>query len=203
MQNAVMLACGAVFAAGVAIGTRLQDEPKKPGKMQDGDAAMQMPKPGPEHEWLAKGVGTWKAKITKTLPDGTTKPSTGTETSRIACGGLWLVCDFTEDGTAADAHAMGPYLGHAFTGYDPDHMIFTGANCSNMAYAPSRCEGSLSADRKILTMKGTGYCPMRKREIQLTETITVVDDNHRTFSITEAGPEGKTTEMVKIDYTRQ
>jgi hypothetical protein len=201
MQNVMWFAGGALLAAGIAIGTGAQDEPKKKTGME-GDHAMQAPKPTPEHEWLAKGAGTWKANVTKTMPDGTTLTSTGKETVRKACGGLWVVCEFTEDKATAKG-PMGPYECLGFTGYDPDHRKFVGSGCSSMVYAPVKCEGSLDAEKKVLTMNCTGYCPIRKTAVNFKEVLTVVDDNHRTFVITEPGTEGKDMQLVKIDYVRE
>lgn len=197
MQNALVFVCGAVVAAGVAIGTGIQDE-KKPGKMQDENAAMQMPKPTPEHEWLAKMTGTWKAKMTITMPDGV-KTSTGVETLKMGCNGLWQMCDFVEDKTGA----MGGFQGHGICSYDPDHKTFGGSWCDSMSYSPTRSEGTLSADRKVLTMNATGYCPIRKQVVNHKQVSTFTDDRHRTFQMIQMGPEGKETETLKIEYTRE
>src|SRR5262249_26750700 len=81
-----------------------------------GAAASDVPgqAPRPEHALLAQQEGTWDAVVE--IPTGTqgasSQKSSGTETARMCCGGLWLVTDFKSDSSSP------PFEGHGITGYD-------------------------------------------------------------------------------------
>ena len=59
-------------------------------------------------------------------------------------GGLWQIIDFKDDD--------GKFAGHGVAGYDPAKKKFVSVWVDNWAMALEPAEGTLSADKKTLTM---------------------------------------------------
>ena len=108
MKIALGVLC-ALATAGLATGAFAQETKKEPAA----GAAMELPKPGPEHEILKKDEGVWDATVEATMAPGAPPAvSKGVETVKATGGGLWYVSDFKSE-------MMGqPFEGHGVTGYD-------------------------------------------------------------------------------------
>src|SRR5271157_78926 len=74
-----------------------------------------VPKPTPEHERLAKGVGTWDATIKSWMQGPASEPSVskGVETVKLMPGGLWVLSEFQGKFGEMEFHGQGQ------SGYDP------------------------------------------------------------------------------------
>jgi hypothetical protein len=203
MQNVFLMVGGAaLFAVGVAVGTGTQDEKKKPeaakpAAEQDGGAMPNLPQL-PEHKMLAKGAGKWKAAVTANFGPEPMK-TTAVETVRSDVGGLWQIGDFVADKNGP----MAGFVGHGFVGYDPDRKKFVGSWIDSWTYAPQTMSGTLDATGKILTMDAVGWDSQSKMEMKTKQITTYVDDDHHTFSMRMAGPDGKEMEVLRIEYTRE
>jgi hypothetical protein len=157
-------------------------------------AQMEMPKPGPEHQRLAKEVGTWDAVI-DSVADGKPEKSKG-ETETRPMGGFWFVDSF------AGSFAGMPFQGHGIIGYDPIKKKYVQSWVDSMSPILMMFEGSFDKDGKVLTMTGTGPSAGGKSVAMRTVT-TWKDDNTKVFELFETGPDGKEMKMVTINYTRR
>src|SRR4051794_20357191 len=54
------------------------------------DAYMKMATPGDAHKWIAKGEGTWDAKVTMFQPGQPPAESAGTMEAKMKLDGRWL-----------------------------------------------------------------------------------------------------------------
>jgi hypothetical protein len=66
----------------------------------------------------------------------------------------------------------------------------------------SPAEGTLSADKKTLTMKYQMTDPESGKKIDVTETITRKDPTNVTLEMMHAGPDGKSMKVLEINYTK-
>jgi hypothetical protein len=81
-----------------------------------------VPKPAPEHERLARDVGTWDATIKNWMQGPGSEPSVskGVEVAKMMPGGFWVLSEFrSEFGDTA-------YYGQGQTGYDPVKKKYIG-----------------------------------------------------------------------------
>jgi Protein of unknown function (DUF1579) len=154
--------------------------------------AMAMPEPTAEHKWLAEGSGKFKVTGTMHAPTGP-MPMNGIQTNTMQQGGLWQIVDFKTDD--------GKYTGHGVTGYDPAKKKFVGVWVDNWAMAFEPSEGTLSADKKTVTMT-VGMTDEAGKRVTMTETITRKDDKSAHFEMTTPGPDGKPMKLIELDYTK-
>ena len=155
---------------------------------QDGE----LPKPTPQHEMLAKKVGTWNT--TMSVPG---EPDTkGTCTSKML-GGFWLVEDL-------EAEIMNmPYHGHGLTGYDPEKKKFIGAWVDSMTPSMMTFEGEYDEKTKTLTYEVPGKNPMTgETHVEKHETKFISDDEY-TFRMLWPGENDTMQEILKVRYERQ
>jgi hypothetical protein len=156
------------------------------------------PKPGPEHALLARGAGTWDAAVEfKAGPPGAPpQVSKGVETSRLCCGGLWLITDFKSTPPAA------PFEGHGVIGYDPVKKRYVATWIDTDLTRPMMSEGTFDAAGKVMTMKGR----MERgsgETVSWTEVETWKDDGHRVFTMAMSGADGVESGAFTITYTRR
>ena len=104
-----------------------------------------MPKPTPEHERLAKGVGTWDATIKSWMqgPDAEPMVSKGVEMVKLMPGGLWSLSEFHGKFGDADFHGAGQ------TGYDPAKKKYIGTWVDSMETSITMMEGDFDPQTKI------------------------------------------------------
>ena len=127
MKLFVSLSTATVLAAGLLLSATFQDKkPQEPkGPPAATEMAMPMPKPGPEHEMLKKGAGTWDAVIK--MGDQEAK---GVERAQMQMSGLWLVYQFSCD------NFMGSkFEGAGATTWSPDEKTMYFADTLDAIYA--------------------------------------------------------------------
>jgi hypothetical protein len=107
--------------------------------------AQEAPKPGPEHEYLKKHLGTWD--VTMKMGGMEVK---GTVTYKMDLGGLWLVSRLESE------FGGQKFYGHGMDSYDPAKKKYVGVWVDNMSTSPMVMEGTLDAAKKTLTMAGDG-----------------------------------------------
>ena len=101
--------------------------------------------PTEEHKFLAESVGEWAVKIE--MPQG---DMDGVAKYKMAHGGLWLTSELEMD------MPQGKFTGQGLDTYDVAKKKFVGVWVDSMTTSPLVVEGTLSADRKTLTMQGKG-----------------------------------------------
>lgn len=150
------------------------------------------PKPGPEHQKLARFVGTWNGKAEmKSGPYGPGGPMTWTEVCDWFEGGFSLVC--RSDGKGP----MGAIKSLGIVGYNPEEKAYTHYGVDSMGWS-SLSKGSVSGKVWTYTSKSTmGGKPNHERF-----SITEVSDTRQSFKW-EVSPDGKTwTVMMEVESTR-
>ena len=143
------------------------------------------PKPGPEHQRLARFVGKWTGKgEMKPGPFGPSGPMTWTETCEWFAGGFSVVCKSEGKGP------MGEMKGLGIISYSPEEKVYTYYGVDNSGWS-DLSKGTVSGKVWTYTSKGTmGGKPMEGRFI-----ITEVSDTSQTFQW-EMTEDGKTWKLM-------
>jgi hypothetical protein len=149
------------------------------------------PVAGPEHESLKRLEGEWVA----TIKMGDTE-STGTLTSKMECGGLWLITDFRSE------FGGQKFQGRGLDGYDPTKKKHVSVWVDSMSTRPMILEGEFDRDKKILTLTSEGPGPDGK-PVKYRNTTHLPDDDHQMFTMYVVGADGKETKMMTIEYVRK
>jgi len=163
-----------------------------------------MPKPGPEHAIFKDIAGSWDAKVESFMaPGAPPSVSSGTETSRVGCGGLCLITDFKSSfvmgppGTPAT-----PFEGHGTETYDTARKMYVGSWVDSMSTGLMTSESTHDAATK--TMTGWMVGPdMEGKVSKMKSTAVMKDPNTRVFSMYNVGPDGKESLGMRITYTRR
>src|SRR5262245_60530145 len=155
------------------------------------EASMPMPKPGPEHEQLAKAAGTWDVAI-----EGKDMPSSkGTSEMKMALNGFWLFETFTADMGGAK------FEGRAATGYDPLKGKYVSTWIDNMSPTMFATEGTFDAKTRTLTMVGDGV-DQNGKKVRMRNLTIHKDANTVVFEMYHTGADGKEAKVMTITYTR-
>jgi hypothetical protein len=147
----------------------------------------------PEHKWLAEGAGTWKATGKMMTGPGTFVPMNGVQTNTMQLGGLWQIQDYKDD--------KGGFAGHGIAGYDAVKKKFVAVWVDNLMGELSPAEGTLSDDKKTLTLTFSMSEPGGEK-MTMTETVTRKDPKTELFELSMPGPDGKSVKVVEITYTK-
>jgi Protein of unknown function (DUF1579) len=192
MKIALGVLC-ALATAGLAMGAFAQETKKEPAA----GAAMELPKPGPEHEILKKDEGVWDATVEATMAPGAPPAvSKGVETVKATGGGLWYVSDFKSE-------MMGqPFEGHGVTGYDPVKKKYVGTWVDSMSSGLATSEASYDPATKSMTAWMEG--PDSTGKVVKMKAVTEWKDaDTRVFTLYQHGADGKDVQGLKITYKRR
>lgn len=152
--------------------------------------------PGPTHEMMAKSVGDWKTTIKFWMdPAGEPMVSEGTSKVEMIMGGRYL-----KETTNSTVMGM-PMEGMNLTGYDNLTKEFTSVWIDNMGTGTSVVKGTYDEDSKTITLLGTMVDPMSGNEMNIKETLHIIDDNHHVFEMF-VNQDGTEIKSMEVDYTR-
>ena len=140
----------------------------------------QIPKPGPEHEMLAKRAGDWEVS----------GAGEGKSTSKMMLGGLWLETTFKGNFAGMD------FEGRGLDTYDPAKKKYISIWVDSMGTSPMILEGTYDKEKKTLTMEGEGPMPDGSTG-KYTSVTEYPDDDTMHFTLSANG-----NEMVKLSYKR-
>lgn len=171
----VALLNGAIFLHAV------EDTPKMP----------EMPPPVKEHTWLQNFVGEWVTDVEVTMVPG--QPSMkgkGTERTRML-GGFWIVAEGT-----GEMPGMGTMNSILTLGYDPQKKKYVGTWVDSMMSYLWKYEGTLDPTGKILKLETEGPCPTKPGLSKFKEVTEFKSKDHRVFTSSILGDDGKWTTMV-------
>jgi hypothetical protein len=139
-----------------------------------------------------KDVGTWTAEIeVRPQPGGEPVRSKGVSTSRLACGGRWLVTDYQADSG---------FEGHGVYGWDAAKSAYVGTWVDNMRTFLAISTGAWDAEKKIMTF--TTEAVVGERTIRWREVTETVDADHQIYRSFMPGPDGE-FEMMTVRYARR
>jgi hypothetical protein len=157
-------------------------------------------KPGPEHERIAKEVGTWDATIKSWMQGPQSEPavSQGVETVKLQPGGLWLISEF--EGKFGDM----AFHGNGQSGYDPLKKKYVGTWVDSMSASLMTMEGDYDEATKTMTMHSKGTDPAGK-PYEAKMTSVQPDENSRVFTMSMKSDEtkGEYVKMMEISYKRR
>ncbi len=201
----ISVAAGCI-ALTAALGARA-DEPAQKAKATSAAALdekaimekyMKAATPGPEHEKMGKMAGKWKLAVTMWMaPGGPPQKSEGTAEFKPILGGRYL-----QQEVRGDMNGQ-PFQGMGVEGYDNVTKERFGTWVDSMSTGPMVMKGKCAADAKKCTLKGKVSDAIAGKEVPVSETVTVNDDNSFTFEMQGPGPDGKMFKTVEILYTRQ
>ena len=152
------------------------------------------PKPGAEHRVFDKDVGEWDAAVDVFAGPAPTS-SKGKMTSRLTCGGLWLVSDYVADSTFS-----GPgFSGHGMWTWDPAKKKYVGVWADNMMTFVAPGEGSWDPSSRTMTF--IYEAKVGEKTLRWKQTHQSVDDDTQVFK--SFVPEDAPKEMMRAVYTRR
>lgn len=173
----------------------IQDEVDMAKGMEEWQKAMT---PGPQHEALARHIGTWDVTMKMfQAPGAPPMESKGTAVVSWRIENYWLQEEFSGE-------MMGmPYKGFGLHGYDNYKKQYVSSWVSNMSTSILNQQGSLSQDKKTLTMFGTMDEPITGEKGKIVRSqVTTIDDDHFVFRVDEV-QYGDPFTVVEIDYVRR
>jgi hypothetical protein len=191
----------AVLAAAVAASA---EEPKQGETKPSAEEQAMMEKymkaatPGPEHQKMAKMAGKWKLQVTTwMMPGAPPQKSDATAEFKPILGGRFLQQEVHGD--------MGgqPFEGMGLQGFDNVTQERFGTWVDNMTTGPMIMRGKCAPEAKKCTLKGKVSDAIAGKEVQISETMTMTDNDHFSFEMTAPGPGGKQFKTLEIVYTRQ
>lgn len=165
---------------------------------QDAEQPPPPAKPDANHQWLNQMVGDWTIKSEFIMaPGDEPMRMEGTETVR-SLGNLW---------TIAEGHAemSGTPLTWVLTlGYDARKKAFVGSWVDSTASHLWTYTGTLDESKKVLTLdtEGPSFTDPTK-DSKFRETLEVKSADHRTFTSSILGDDGKWITFVRSDYRRK
>lgn len=158
----------------------------------------EMPKPAKEHKLLEQFAGEWTCESTAQIP-GVDEPMTckGVESSKVM-GGFWLMAE-------GEADMMGDKMTSLLTvGYDAKKKHYVGTFVCSAADYMWEYTGKFDDTGKKLILSTTGPAMMDPDTmVEYQEVLELVDADHKTFTSSVKGDDGKWTEMMKMEYTRK
>lgn len=159
----------------------------------------EMPPPTKEHQWLQQFVGEWETEAEITMdPKQPPMKGKGTESVR-SLGGFWVV----GEGTGTMDGMPGTMNSVLTLGYDPAKQKYVGSWIDSMTSILWQYEGSVDAKAKTLTLDTEGTCPMKPGISKFKEVTEFKDKDHRVFTSSIQGDDGKWTKMVTVNYRRK
>jgi hypothetical protein len=173
-------------------------EPQKGEIAQDPmGVEMEMPTPGPEHQWLAQRAGRWalttKFRMTEDSP---WTESTAEEWVEVVAGGFWVTS--TQKGTM-----MGmPFEGRAMNGYDQIRGKYVGTWVDNFGSYLTTFEGDRDPTTGELITWSDMLDPMSGTTLRVKMIMREIDNDHGSFEMHMPKPDGGMFLSMSQDYTR-
>jgi len=207
MGGAVLaLAAGSIALAQPAkkVETPAADDPqaKMAAMMQECMmACAEAARVGPEHERLAKAVGTWRGQVTMYMPMPGMEPMkhecVTTITSRM--DGRFFECQ-----TKGDMGDMGPFEGGGLVGYDNVGKQYQTVWYDCMGTGMAIGTGELSSDGSTMTWTLTYNCPVKKGPVQMRQIERITGPDTMVLEVVGPNPlTGDDFKMMEISYKRE
>jgi hypothetical protein len=156
-----------------------------------------MPAPVKEHEWLKQLEGEWTSEYEAFMPgQKESVKGKGSESAKML-GGFWLIGN-------GKGEMMGMTMNSVLTlGFDPDKKKYVGTWVDSMTSYLWKYEGAVDSAGKILTLETEGPCMMKPGLAKFREVTEIVDKDHKTFTSSMLGDDGKWITIVKVTSTRK
>jgi hypothetical protein len=185
----------ATLALALTAASFAQDADKEKAMME---AWQKASTPGESHKKLDALVGTFDARVRSMVdPSKPPEDSVGTSVNSWVLGGRYVEQQY-------EGAFMGePFNGIGFTGYDNVQkkyvsvwMDTAGTGMMWMTAAPDKSGKAMAGSARI-------WDPVIGKPITVESTTIITDDDHHTFEMWGKAPNGKTTKLMEIHYTRK
>ena len=157
--------------------------------------------PGPQHELLAKKVGTWdhhvKMWCDMNNPDAPPMETTGMTETKMILGGRFLLDQTTGEFNGEKFEGMG------LSGYDNLKKKFMSIWVDTMSTGVMSGEGTVDDTGKILTYTSQYMDPMTGLPKTSRTVETHIDDDTWKMEMYETGPDGNERKSFEIVYKRR
>lgn len=157
-----------------------------------------MEKPTKEHAWLEQLAGEWEADFEASMGPGQPgMKGKGSEKSSML-GGFWYLAE-------GEANMGGMAVKSRLTlGYDPEKKKYIGTWVDSISHQLWKYEGTVDATGKKLTLDTEGPNMMTPgKTAKYQETIEVKGPDHKVFTSSILGEDGKWFTFMKADYRRK
>lgn len=156
---------------------------------------MEMPKPGPEHAWLQRFIGTWDADLEMIVPGQPPMPSKGEETWR-ALGGFWVI--------SQGQNLQFPYQFTMTLGYDPTGKKYVGTWVDTMTSNLTRYEGTVDSTGRVITLETEmPFPPGSNKLTRFRDVMEFKSDDHRVYASAMLMDNGQWHTHLKIQMRRR
>lgn len=154
--------------------------------------------PGEMHKILEASNGEWTAEITMWMdPNGQPVKSKGTMSNKMIYDGRYLEGHYTGD-------MMGKQmLGSGITGYDNAKKQFESTWIDNMGTGIMKMTGTYEPSTKTITFTGGQTDPMTGNEMQVKETLQMVDANNQVMTMYMTPASGSEFKTMEIKFKRK
>ncbi|HKB37522.1 MAG TPA: DUF1579 domain-containing protein [Gemmataceae bacterium] len=161
-------------------------------------ALAQAPEPQKEQEWLKQLAGEWDYETEVTLEaDKPPMKIKGTESVRTV-GNSWITAELKA--TFADQ----PFTGILTVGFDAHKKKYLGTWLDSMHGHLLHYEGTLDVAAKTLTLLTEAPNPADPGKLcKFKEVLEVKSKDHKIFTTSLQGEDGKWTPMMTINYRRK
>ena len=191
-----ILVLAAVLAAPVLAqeGEMPQMTPEQQAEME---AYMKAGQLGPEHEMMAKDVGTWDVAVTSWMAPGAPPiESKGVAVRTLHLGGRVMHEEFTGD-------MMGtPFTGLGRSGYDnvsaKHWSTWTDSMSTGIMVSEGECDASSTC-----TFVGTYNDPVKGGPVTSRFVVKRLSPDTQHFAMYGPGPDGGEVKMMEMVYTRR
>ncbi len=159
---------------------------------------MQPAPPQPEHLWLQQLLGEWTYEFEAAMgPNQPPVKQTGTNSVR-SIGDLWIVCEgrgeMPDGGIATNIITLG---------YDPTRQRFVGTFIGSVMSHLWVYEGSLDADRKLLTLDTAGPSFTDEgKTAKYQDIIEIRSSDHHLLSSQTLQDDGTWNRFMTVHYHR-
>ena len=96
-----------------------------------------------------------------------------------------------------------PFEGISTTGYDNAKKVFVTTWIDNMGTGVMELEGPWDSTTNTTTLKGKECDPTSGKDMEVRETLKMIDDKHQYMEMYMTGPDGKEYKSMEIKYTKK
>jgi hypothetical protein len=178
-----------------------QPEFKAPPGWTEADmqACMEAGAPGPNHQTLAKSIGTWRGKTTMWMAPGA-QPITSECATTVTD---FMDGRFTKWEMAGDVPGMGAMKGMGLYGFDNLTQKFVATWVTNCGTGIMNGTGALSSDGKTFTWTYNITCPITKKPTTMRDIERHTGPDSITLETWGTDPKGgKEFKMMESTFTR-
>ncbi len=154
--------------------------------------------PGPMQAYLCEDAGEWIGACTMWMAPSAPPTTSKTKlTVTPVLGGR-----FVQQVANGDMAEWGAFEGLGMIGYDNAKGEFQASWADNMGTGMMYGTGTLSSDKKELTINYSYFCPMAKKNCVFRQTYTHNDNGTKTMRMWTTAETGEEYKMMETVYAR-